>query len=103
MVEWLLIPPWNGASRSLADWVALFEQLGQVPEIDPDGAYGAVISLKPVGAEGYVEIESDGRVSAINLEFSDYTAEPAEALITAAASAFGWEIIDSEDCDLDDH
>ncbi len=102
MPELLLIPPWNGSPRSLADWVALFEKLGQTPDVDKDGNFGAVIMLEPIGAEGYAEIESNGRVSALNLEFEQALAEPARALVEAAATEFGWEIIEDNEPDEGD-
>ena len=102
MIEYLLIPPWTGAPRSLPDWVALLERLGQRTEVESDEPGGAMLLLDPIGAKGYAELESDGRVSALHLEFTDATAEPAHALVEAAAAEIGWEIVvDPEDDDVE--
>jgi hypothetical protein len=102
MIEYLLLPPWNCAPRTLADWVTLLTRLGQRTDIEPDDPGGAVLRLDPIGAQCYAEIESDGRVSALHLEFADTAGEPAQALVEAAAAEWGWEIVvDPEDDDIE--
>jgi hypothetical protein len=102
MIEYLLIPPWNGPPRSLADWVALLGRLGQRSDVEPDEPDGAVLVLDPLGAQGYAQIEADGRVSALHLEFDDSAADPARALVEAAAAEMGWEVVvDAEDDDIE--
>jgi hypothetical protein len=103
MIEYLLIAPWNSAPRSLADWVALLDRLGQRSAVEPDDPDGAVLLLDPLGAQGYAQMESDGRVSAMHLEFHEAAAEPARSLVEAAAAELGWEVVVSDEDDDVEH
>jgi len=104
MLEFLAIPAWNGAPRSLDDWAAALKAAaGHAPTIDRLGPDEAWLELAPLRLRGYAVIDGN-LVSAINFELHGPNLETTLGFLESAAQSLGWEVHpdDDEDEEHDD-
>ncbi|MEW4566331.1 hypothetical protein AB1L88_00545 [Tautonia sp. JC769] len=98
VIERLLIPAWNAPARSVDDWNAQLEQLGDPPVIDRRDPEELWIVLDPIGTRLLAVMEGSTLV-ALHAEIDGPDPSNALDLLGRAADALDWEVHETEDED----
>jgi len=100
LTERLAIPSWNAPPRTLADWRARFEALGQpvIVERSPEETW---LTIAPLGLRGFAVLEG-GAMAALHIEIDADDPSPALALLDEAARDLGWEVHDEDEDENED-
>ena len=98
MIELLAIPEWEAPPRTVADWLAGLEAIGQTAHLETSGSEGDWIEIPALRVSGFLLIEN-GDLAAIHYELHDPDPLPARDALDAVAAALRWEIHDDKDSD----